>query len=160
MASRKLKQFAIGFGAALVGLANYIVYRPWDKDIHTTLKIIDSAIPSVDLEKLFHSVTNYFGEVIGYVPQFLHTFGVSLIAMDESNPKSQLKTCVAWSLFNVGIEAGQYFRAMPGTYDTKDVLAVLAGGALAYGVGRLTAKESNLENKIRNQSSISVYSTW
>ncbi len=158
MASGKLKQFTIGFSSTLVGLANYIIYRPWNKEVHFPLKLIDSAIPSIDLEKLCHSVPNYFGELIGYAPQFLHTFGFSLMLMDENDPKSQLRTCAGWSLFNAGIEVGQYFGAFPGTYDTKDVLAVLAGGALAYGIGRLTAKKDNLENKVETQSPISSYS--
>ena len=159
MASGKLKQFAIGFSSALVGLANYALYRPWnDIYVFSMFKKIDSAIPSVDLEKLCHSVPNYFGEVTGYAPQFLHTLGFSLMFMDENNPKSQLRTCAGLSLFNAGIEVGQYFGVLPGTYDTKDVLAVLADGALAYGIGRLTAKKDNLENKVETQSPLSSYS--
>lgn len=151
MVSGRVKQFAIGAGSSMLGLANYLCYRQWDaaSDIYYLFRKFDSLLPSVDLEGLCHSVPNYFGETIGYTPQFLHTFGVSLMGMslaEKDNPKTQLKYCAAWSLFNLAGEIGQGLELLPGTYDTKDVLAILGGGALAFATGRLTTPRN--KNKL------------
>jgi len=143
----------LGLGAVLIAYANYATYRPWGTLIHLPLLSTDS-LTDIDLDKMCHSVPNYLGDLTGYLPQFLHTFGFSMMLIqttDDTN--SSLKICSSWTLLNLSIETGQYFNILPGTYDPKDVFAIIAGGALSYGIEKFTTRKKSLEEQI--QTSVS-----
>jgi len=148
----RIKQLGIGIGAILMGFAEYLVYRPWGNGkgtlIDLPVRLIDS---DGNIEKYLHSIPNYFGNIHGWMPNYIGTLGGSLLAIGLSNAKTKAQQfsqiAQVSGVFLLG-EIGQYFGVIPGTYDTKDVLAYLGGAVTAWSIARLTTKKDSLEDKV------------
>lgn len=154
----RIKHLGIGIGAILTGCVEYLVYRPWGNGKGT---LIDAPIQLVDkngiIETYLHSIPNYFGDIHGWMPDYLGTLGGSLLCIGLANARTKTGQGIPLGIFmgcNLLNEVGQYFDVISGTYDTKDVLAVLGGAITAGIIARLTTKKEKLEDKLIDTQSI------
>lgn len=152
----RIKHLGIGIGTLLTGFAEYLIYRPWGNGKGT---LIDLPVQLIDsdgsIEKYLHSIPNYFGNIHDWMPNYIGTLGGSLLAIGLSNSKTkaqQFSQIAGVSGVFLLAEIGQYFGVLPGSYDTKDVLAYLCGAVTAWGIARLTTKQQKtilLENNLK-----------
>jgi hypothetical protein len=154
MVKANLKQLGIGIGALLTGYAEYLVYRPWGNGdgrlVHLPLELMDK---NGGIEHYLHSIPNYFGNIHGWMPDYLGVLGQSLLCVSLSTTKSATKAeqySMIGTITGVSIlmELGQYVGILPGTYDPKDVLAYVGGAITAAIITRMTTPKEGLEDAI------------
>lgn len=142
------KHAAAGGLAALVGVAESYLYRPWDAGLN---KLVTAPVRLLDrsgtLEELLHSVPDYFsclGDVHTFMPHYFVTLGGALLgmALTGADRTKQALWAGAAVAVNILIELGQYFSAIPGGYETRDLLAGVAAGITAYAIAQLASRRS------------------
>lgn len=149
-------QILISFGALLVGLIIYVLYRPLNSSY---LGIIIHQL--TDIPPIQIAIHDIIG---GCLPDFLHPFAFALLCMalfQNANQQQRGWICLFWLYVNILFEVGQFygeylsrfiienFHFMPfskifsayfigGTYDVIDIFAIMLGILSAFFVGEIT----------------------
>ena len=146
----RAKNAVIGGLAALLGTAESVLYRPWDRGINALLTAPLRALDNGGaLEELFHSVPDYFsglGAVHEYMPHYLLPLGAGLLgrALTDSDGEQRVFWAVGVAAGNTLVEIGQHLNLLPGGYDASDVLAGIAAGISVYILLRLSSKRKEV----------------
>ena len=132
----RMKQGIAGAGALLAAGADYLCFRDWDNMLGNAVRQID-----VDggIEETLRSVPNFLGEANNWMPDYLGTLGMGCIGSALSARRGMQRAYIGAVVgVNVLSELLQNAGVLNGSYDTKDILAYLAGGLSAAAIGKIT----------------------
>ncbi len=124
------------FGALLLGLVFYLLFRPEESAPLLRLLPRVSNVPHA----------NALAFSLNWLPSFIHVFSFSLMTWFTLGRRYALLSASIWCAINLFFEFVQYnpeYLKMlstyyGGTFDTADVFACLSGAAAAWAVTKIT----------------------
>lgn len=159
------RQIGIGVGSLFIGALVYIIDRPPEETYFIYRLPFDIS--------LHDHLPQIFGPIGSVLPDFLHVFAFILITAGVlgAGKTGQLVICAAWLTIDFLFEVGQRYRGLAdlvpdwfanvpflentanyfryGSFDSRDLVAIVLGTVCAYAVLRFTSRSDGKRKRLK-----------